>query len=199
MTHVDEVEVKYRLTGAAEHDRLRAALSAAGARHTGRVREQNRLYRDAAGALVQAGAVLRVRILDGGPAGTVTFKGRARYDGAVKTRAEIETGVTDAARMHALLEALGFAHSHGYDKERETWETDGVEVALDTLAFGHFCEIEGPADAIRRVAARLGLDDTQAEPRGYPSLAAAAMGNRQSGARGMVNPLPIAQSDAGGL
>ena len=43
-------------------------------------------------------------------------------------------------------------------------------VALDTLEFGRFVEIEGAEDQIRRTADLLGLDTATAERRGYPSM-----------------------------
>jgi adenylate cyclase, class 2 len=165
---MEEVEVKYRLGGDAEHERLRGRLRALGAEPTGEVREENRMYRDADGRLAASRSILRLRILDGGPGGRLTFKGPARYDGPVKSRREIETGVADAEALHLILESI--AHALTYHKDRETWQAGAVEVALDTLEFGHFCELEGPADAIRALATGLDLTDAQAEPSGYPTL-----------------------------
>jgi predicted adenylyl cyclase CyaB len=169
---MDEVEIKYRLDGPADHERLRAELRALGARPSPLEHEDNRLFSDAAGTLARAGGVLRLRVLDGGPRATLTYKGPARFAGAVKTRREIEVDVSDGETTQALLEALGYTVTLVYRKEREAWHLDGVEVALDTLAFGHFCEIEGPADAITALAQQLGLRDDQVEPRGYPTLTA---------------------------
>ena len=45
-----------------------------------------------------------------------------------------------------------------YEKYRETFTLDGVEVVLDEMPFGEFLELEGEETAIRAVAARLGLD-----------------------------------------
>jgi adenylate cyclase, class 2 len=168
---MDEVEVKYRLGGAVDHERLRMQLRSLGAAHQKTEHEANVLFDDAIRSLAAEGAVLRVRTLDGGPRARLTFKGPATFDGTVKRREEIETGVDDGATVEALLLALGLQPVVEYEKDRETWQIDGVEVALDTLPFGHFCEIEGDADAIRSVAARLGLDDSRAEPAGYPALA----------------------------
>jgi predicted adenylyl cyclase CyaB len=167
---MDEVEVKYRLSGAAAHDQLRARLLGIGAERRKTEHEQNVLFDDAVRSLAAAGAVLRVRTLDGGPRARLTFKGAATFDGTVKRREEIETGVDDGATLEALLRVLGLEPTVEYEKDRETWQIEEVEVALDTLAFGYFCEIEGEAAGIRRVAARLGLDDSQAEPAGYPTL-----------------------------
>ena len=40
---------------------------------------------------------MRLRLLDGGPGGRLTYKGPATYDGAVKRRVELETAVADLA------------------------------------------------------------------------------------------------------
>lgn len=171
---MDEVEIKYRLAGPAEHERLRAALRALGATSAPVQQEANQLYDTEARDLASRGAVLRVRRLDGGPAGRLTFKGAARFNGPVKTREEIEVTVGDTATMDALFKALGYRETAFYAKERESWQVGVVEVVLDTLSFGHFCELEGPEDAITALAVRLDLDLAQVEPRGYPTLAALA-------------------------
>ena len=183
---MDEVELKFRLTGAEAHDRLRETLLPLGAERRPVEHEENRLYDGASGPLDEAGAVLRLRVVDGGPRAKLTYKGPARYDGAVKARREIEVGVADAEGMHALLEALGYRVTRIYHKERELWRLGDAEVALDTLVFGHFCEIEGPVEAITSLARTLGLDAGQAERRGYPALAAEHEEHeRETGAGGL--------------
>ena len=167
---MEEVELKFRLREATAHARLRVALAALGARPHPPQHEENRIYADAAGTLSAEGKVLRLRIVDRGPAAVLTYKGPARYEGAVKQREEIEVDVADAERAHALLGALGYSVAVTYEKERERWRLGEVEVALDTLPFGHFCVVEGPAEAIGALARRLGLDERDAEPLGYPAL-----------------------------
>lgn len=167
---MDEIEVKYRLGGGADHERLRAALTRLGARPERPQHEANDLYDLPSGELGRRSAVLRLRTLDGGPRAKLTYKGPARFDGIVKSRQEIETDVGDALKMAALLEALGYARTLTYAKEREAWRIGNAEVALDVLEFGHFCEIEGPVDEISGLADQLGLDEAQAEPAGYPTL-----------------------------
>jgi predicted adenylyl cyclase CyaB len=166
----EEVEVKYRLQGPAEAARLRERLLALGARLAGREAEDNVLFDRADRALTAGQRVLRLRTLDGGPGGRLTYKGPATYEGALKRRVEHETAVADAAATRAILEALGYAPTVQYAKQRETWRLDGAAVALDELELGHFCEIEGAPDAIARVAAALGLSAEAAEPVGYPTL-----------------------------
>ena len=167
---MDEVEIKYRLPDAAAHDRLRASLAALGARRGGAGHEENRIYADADGRPETDGGVLRLRIVDGGPDGKLTYKGPARYDGGVKSRREVEIRVHDATGVHEILTALGYRVSVTYEKDRETWRLGETEVALDRLAFGIFCELEGPADEITALAQRLDLDDAHVEREGYPRL-----------------------------
>ena len=57
-----------------------------------------------------------------------------------------------------------------YRKTRETWQLDGALVALDTLDFGRFVEIEGAEADVRRVAGQLGLEMERAVEKGYPAL-----------------------------
>ena len=78
----------------------------------------------------------------------------------------------DSGVTRAILEALGYQPTVRYLKQRETWHLQGAEVALDTLEFGWFCEIEGPAEVIPGIAAALGLSPGTAEPMGYPGLMA---------------------------
>jgi adenylate cyclase, class 2 len=151
-----------------EHERLRTVLRGAGASHTGTVREVNTLFDSADEAVRLGGRVLRLRWLDDGRS-ILTLKGPATYDQGVKTREEAEVDLTDREAMIGILSGLGFTQSLEYQKTRESWHFEGAVVALDTLEFGRFVEIEGPEDQIRRAADLLGLDMRSAERRGYPS------------------------------
>ena len=181
---MNEVEIKFRLNGPEDHERLRVLLSARGARGLPVEVEDNRLFDTSSGAIDQARQVLRLRILNGGPAGKLTFKGPSRYDGGVKTRRELEVSVPDCATMQGILEALGYEVTNSYHKEREAWRLGELEVALDRLEFGYFCEIEGPANEITALAGDLGLDPTRAERSGYPALAARSRAAKEAGGSG---------------
>ncbi len=167
-----EIEAKYRLEGPDGHARLRRRLVALGARAGDTTAEDNQLFDRPDRSLGAANRVLRLRVLNGGPAGRLTYKGPATRSGVLKQRTELEVAVDDSAVTRAILEALGYQPTVRYLKQRETWYLQGAEVALDTLVFGWYCEIEGPAEVIPGIAAALGLSAASAEPTGYPGLMA---------------------------
>ena len=175
---MEEIEAKYRLAGEDDHTALRARLISLGARPGGRVHEQNVLFDRPDESLTAADRVLRLRVLDGGPAGRLTYKGPAQQRGGLKRRTELETAVDQARTTRALLEGLGYAPRLEYCKERETWHLQAAEVALDRLEFGYYCEIEGSEEAVRRVAAALDLRPDQIEPASYPALQARHQAHR---------------------
>jgi len=163
-----ETEAKWQ-ADAHEHERLRAALRRAGASHIGTVRESNLLFDTVDEALRLGGQVLRVRGLDDGRT-ILTFKGPATYREGIKTRGETELSITDRDAMIGILNGIGFRVTLEYAKTRESWDYNGALVALDTLEFGRFVEIEGAADQIRSTAALLALDMAKVERHGYPSM-----------------------------
>jgi adenylate cyclase class 2 len=162
-----EIEKKYRLT-AGRADELRARLGEVGARAVrGEEFEENTLY---AGANLEPGRRnLRLRRVNG--RAVLTLKERQPSADAVKLQHEEETGVEDADTLDRVLRALGYEPALVYEKRRETWELDGVEIVIDELPFGWFAEIEGERDAILRAEQKINLADVIAEHRTYPDLA----------------------------
>ena len=171
-----EVEIKYRLPDAAGHERLRQRLAALGARPAPVQHEENVLFDSKLGDLGQRQAVLRIRSVNGGEGGMLTYKGTPTQTNGVKSREEIEVVITDTAAAQALLAAIGYTSVTSYRKQRETWYLDNVEVSLDTTFIGHFCEIEGPHDRILALGRRLRLSDDQVETAGYAELVIQAAG-----------------------
>ncbi|MBI4144743.1 class IV adenylate cyclase [Candidatus Woesearchaeota archaeon] len=84
----------------------------------------------------------------------ITLKGPAKH-GKVRECLELNCPVPRWA-----LPALGLFFSFGwrYDKERTTYEFRQTEVALDTLEFGTFVEVEGSIDEVVAVERALGLN-----------------------------------------
>jgi adenylate cyclase class 2 len=91
-----------------------------------------------------------------------------------KARVEIEITVNDYDAAFAILTALGYSPAWRYEKYRESFRLDDVIVALDHTPIGDFVEIEGPPDAIRPVAERLGFDWTARNLQTYRELFNAA-------------------------
>ena len=170
--HGIETEVKFRATDLAA---LRANLIAQGAVVTqSRHLERNTLFDDAEHSLRQRGMLLRLRdALDT----ILTLKAPAPpgvQSTQHKSRIEREIIVSDYDAAFAILTALGYAPWWRYEKYRESFRLDDVIVALDHTPIGDFVEIEGPPDAIRPVAERLGFDWTARNLQTYRELCNAA-------------------------
>lgn len=149
--------------------RVRTSLERRGAvRLAESRREVNLLFDDEAGTLASSQCALRLRRWGG--SWRLTHKGPPVYIGQVKTRQELETGVADGGVLLAILERLGFRPVLRYEKDRETWRLDDVEVALDHTPMGDFVELEGPNNRLEAVAERLDLDATAAVRGSYVSL-----------------------------
>jgi len=67
--------------------------------------------------------------------------------------------VSDLETTRAIMEELGFEISVRYEKYRSVYQLGDVEISMDEMPFGCFCEIEGPNPAsIERAAGELGLN-----------------------------------------
>jgi len=89
----------------------------------------------------------------------MTFKNPSDPESEVSAREELEVEVSDLDTAQSILESLGFEVMVIYEKYRAAYLLDGVEISLDEMPFGNFCEIEGPdAESIQRTSAKLGLN-----------------------------------------
>lgn len=163
-----ETEAKWRVDDDG-HARLRDRLRQLDAVCVSTCEETNTLLDTLDESLRRGGRVLRLRAIAGGDA-LLTFKGPAMYRDGVKSREESELSIGDGATMLRILDSLGFRPGLEYRKARETWRLGGALVALDTLDFGSFVEIEGGDEQVRRIAGQLGLVMEQAVEKGYPAL-----------------------------
>ena len=111
--------------------------------------------------------LLRLRSV-GGSGGTITYKGRASFEGGVKVREELESQIGDAERTLEILGALGYSVVTRYEKYREEWRLEDSLVVLDETPIGHFVEVEGGDP--ETIAKRLGLDLARAEEDSYLEL-----------------------------
>jgi len=150
-------------------DAVRERLRSRGARRLSPAeREVNLLFDDELGSLERSDRVLRVRRVGGRC--LLTFKGPPTFRGPVKEREELETETAEAEVMTRILERLGLRPVVRYEKDRERWALEGAEVALDRTPMGDFVEIEGPGEALERLAAELELDVERAVRESYVTL-----------------------------
>ena len=162
-----EREAKIRVPDAAA---ARTAVAAIGARLVRpRHFEDNLLLDDASTSLRGRGAALRLRRTEG--RSVLTFKGRAQPDApGLKARPEVEVDVSDADAAQSLLDALGYAPAFRYQKYREVWEWQQVEIVLDETPIGVFLEIEGDRAGIDAAARALGRTPDEYVSASYPDL-----------------------------
>lgn len=160
-----EVEVKV----AADHEVVREQLRALDAASLGLVTQVD-TYLDAPHRdFAETDEALRLRRAECGEESRsiLTYKGPL-IDPESKTRAEIETQVSDAEAAIEILEALGFERVATVRKDREPFRVGEYTVTLDAVAdLGEFVEVEREAsevDAARDgafdVLESLGLDPT---------------------------------------
>lgn len=117
---------------------------------------EDNIVMDRRGELRTKGALLRVRKF--GRYALATFKGPVAFEGGVKKREEVQTGVESFELAIQLFDSLGFKPVFRYQKYREVWRVRGTEVVLDRTPIGHYFEIEGPIELIREVAEALEMN-----------------------------------------
>jgi len=149
-----ETEVKSEVSDLAP---IRDRLYALGARHLSTVEEEN-AYFDRDGELEARGQSLRLRQ---DQRVRLTWKGPSDFRDGVVVRPEVEVTVSSFADAMEILDRLGFRPTERLEKHRETWRLRDVELALDSLSFGYFVELEGERASIEAVARELGLDVRQ--------------------------------------
>lgn len=165
-----EIEVKFFL---ADRAAFRARLLAAGAALTKeRVLERNVRFDTPDDRLLQHEELLRLRQ---DTAMRLTYKGLAAEDisSEAKIREELEIEVSNFDTAALILARLGFAPVQVYEKYRETFTRQGVEIVLDELPYGDFVELEGTESAIKAAAAHLGLPWEKRITHNYLGLMAA--------------------------
>lgn len=151
---------------------VRQKLVDCGAHCLGAHFEGNWVYDTAEGGLMGGGQLLRLR--------TQQWRDKTRYlltlklpvthSGGFKVREERETEVANGADMRSILEGLGYRVAARYEKIREPWRMDTVEVELDILPFAEVVELEGRAQDIESVERRLNLDNAEISTKSYHEL-----------------------------
>ena len=143
-----EIEAKMKVESL---DVVRERLKALSATPAGSALETNVFFDTEDRSLLAGDRGLRLRtaqsLPDGPTSNTVTYKG-PRMAGPLKSRSELEMGVSDPDDAIALFEALGYQRVLSFQKRRETWEFGGCKVELDELPhLGVYVEIEGASEA----------------------------------------------------
>ncbi|HWP43248.1 MAG TPA: class IV adenylate cyclase [Blastocatellia bacterium] len=143
----------------------------------GRYFEDNWLLDTDDRSLLEQGAALRVRSVEG--RGTITYKGvvRESANSILKVREEVESEVNDPERIMQIFERLGFRRTFRYQKYRTVYSLslDGqqLEVVFDETPMGNFIEIEGDEERVLRVLEASGFSADDIIRESYPELQAA--------------------------
>jgi len=160
-----EIEIKFALK---DRNALVRKLHELGAQRLYAETFEDNIVLDRRGELRTKGSMLRVRKF--GRYALATFKGPMAFEGGVKSREEVQTGVESFELAIQLFDALGFKPTFRYQKFREVWRVHDVEVVLDRTPIGDYFEIEGALDVIRGVAEQLGMNMDSGIRQSYAEL-----------------------------
>ncbi len=159
-----ENEVKFRIQ---DPESIRKLLKKLGAKNRGRFLEHNVCFQGGA-ISYKNGNLLRVRKAD---KITVTFKDKILKESKFKNRREVEFEVPDFGKAVQLFHDIGLRDYWRYEKERETWLLNSVEIVIDRLPeLGYWIEIEGTDEEIEAAASKLGLNIKDSITRTYEEL-----------------------------
>ncbi|VAW30634.1 hypothetical protein MNBD_CHLOROFLEXI01-2067 [hydrothermal vent metagenome] len=158
-----EVEVKFFMPDlAAFHERL---LAAGAVQIKPRVFERNVVFDTADKRLFRELSLLRLRqdtaaSASSGQAVTLTYKSTPKNlpQSEAKVREELEVTVSDFDILAQILQRLGFAPMQVYEKYRETFQWQAVEIVLDELPYGNFVEFEGGEAGLKTAVSHLNLN-----------------------------------------
>src|SRR5271157_2901606 len=152
MATPQEIEIKFLVS---DRKPIERKLREHGFREeTPSTHEVNTLYDLPGQNLRSKGELLRLRKY--GDRWRLTHKSKVKL-GRHKSRGELETGVSDGEKMHAILCALGYSPAFTYEKFRGEWSDGKGHVVLDRTPIGDIAEIEGGSRWIDRTARLIGL------------------------------------------
>jgi adenylate cyclase, class 2 len=157
-----ETEIKFRVADLAG---FRRRLEAAGFHEeTPRSFESNVLYDTPDRQMRAHTEILRIRSYAG--KWVLTHKrlpdapdapGSERH----KHRIETETEIGDGEALAEIFRSLGLVAAFRYEKWRTEWSDGEGECVVDETPIGDYAELEGAAEWIDRVSARLGVDSSE--------------------------------------
>jgi adenylate cyclase class 2 len=178
-----EIEIKFALK---DRPALVRKLHEIGAQRLYAETFEDNIVLDKRGELRTKGTLLRVRKF--GKYALVTYKGAMAFEGGVKSREEVQTGVESFELAIQLFDSLGYKPVFRYQKFREVWRVRESEVVLDRTPIGDYFEIEGPLDVIRAVAEELGMNMDSGIRQSYADLYRQARRTRADLPEHMVFP-----------
>jgi adenylate cyclase, class 2 len=164
-----ETEVKFRVD---DSPALTRRLEAAGFRlETPRSFESNVLYDTPDRQMRARTEILRIRSYGG--RWILTHKrlpdvgpGEDRH----KHRIETETEISDGEALAAVFRSIGLVEAFRYEKWRSEWSDGEGHCVIDETPIGGYAELEGAAEWIDRVVARLGVDPSETITLSYGRL-----------------------------
>lgn len=158
-----ETEIKFRLDDLAPLASISSRLQAAGfTLATPRSFESNVLYDTPDRQMRARTEILRIRTYSGRC--TLTHKRLPEVgpgEDTHKHRIETETEVADGEALAQVFLSIGLVPAFRYEKWRAEWTDGDGHCVVDETPIGNYAELEGPAEWIDRVAARLGIDPSQ--------------------------------------
>lgn len=159
-------EIEVKVIGI-DKERVKADLERAGAVHDFSGEMEQSLFDMPGKELERTGKVLRIR--KKGETSILTLKQKQQNEG-VKDAEEIEFVISDAEKMRAILELLGFEERYTLRKHRESYLLGNATVDIDTYLGQNgfvppFLEIEAQdREAVFATIEKLGFDKAQCMP-----------------------------------
>ena len=151
---MDEIEVKFKIS---KPNSIRKKLRGLGAAREGLIHEKNIIFNTVDGKFKKAGKMLRLRDANGY---IITYKGPEDKSHEFKKRHEINLRIKDADMIIELFAAIGYVPDHVYEKKRETWYLEKVNILIDEIPLmGFFVEIEGDTEEIKKAIKSLGFEN----------------------------------------
>jgi adenylate cyclase class 2 len=155
-----ETEIKFRVANVGE---LVLRLREAGFRlDTARAFESNVLYDTPDRKMRARTEILRIRNYGGRC--IVTHKRLPDVgpgEDTHKHRVETETEVSNGDALAEVFRSLGLVAAFRYEKWRSEWSDGEGHCVVDETPIGDYAELEGSADWIDRVAAKIGVDRSE--------------------------------------